>query len=252
MTHTKHTEKKIIHPDSDTVVVFIHGILGTPWHFKDFEKCIPESWSMCNILLKGHGSGVEDFSNATMNDWKKQVTEEIGILSKKFKRIFLVAHSMGCLFSLRMSKLFPNSIKGLFFLAPPLKITLKLPIIFTSIKIIFELKSFDVRVHAAKEAYSIASEKNLLHYIPWIPNFLSLLMESIKMRKYALKLNIPCQIYLSQKDELVLKSSAKYFKNNAHTSIHILKKSQHFYYDDTDYSFLLQEFKSFCNKYTYC
>ncbi len=244
----RHTQQKIILPNSDTVIVFIHGILGTPNHFSEFEKKVPNGWSICNILLKGHGGSVKEFSKASMQDWKNQVINEVKNLTKNFDKIYLVAHSMGCLFSLYISDMFPNKIKGLFFLAPPLRITLRIPIVITSAKIIFEIECSDKSTLAAKKAYSINREKNVLKYIAWIPNFLSLFIESIKGRKYAKSLQTPCKIYMSKKDELVLLSSANYFEGNATTSIKILENSQHFYYEEKDFILLLEEFDLFCKK----
>ncbi len=250
MREKKHFGRRKLVTGSDTVVVFVHGILGTPEHFVDFEKLVHADWSFINILLKGHGGSVKDFSKTTLRDWKKQVIDEVRDLTVRFDTIYLVTHSMGCLFSLYLSYLLPNKIKGLFFLAPPLRITLKLPIIITSLKIVFEIETSDVSTLAAKKAYSIENEKNLLKYIWWIPNFIRLFFESIQMRKYASALKTPCQVFISKNDELVLPSSAKYFKSNTFTSIHVLEKSQHFYYEKYDYMYLLQEFKLFLQQKT--
>ncbi len=241
-----HSENKRFVPESKTIVVFIHGILGTPRHFADFEKLVPQNWSICNILLKGHGGTVKDFSDATMQEWKSQIKAEVDSLSTQFETMFLVAHSMGCLFSLYMNDIHPNLIKGLFFLAPPLKVTLKMPIIITSIKIIFELKISDESTLAAKNAYSIGREKNLLKYVKWLPNFISLLKESRHSRKYACKLKAPCYVFMSKKDELVKPSSAEFFNKHGEVMLHTLKESQHFYYEKKDYEYLLTKFEEFC------
>ena len=54
-------------------ILFVHGILGTPRHFAPFLPYVPASWSVCNLLLEGHGGSVRDFSHAAMAQWKQQV-----------------------------------------------------------------------------------------------------------------------------------------------------------------------------------
>ena len=46
-------------PQSDTAVLFIHGIIGTPNYFNRFIPLIPEDWTVCNLLLDGHGKGID-------------------------------------------------------------------------------------------------------------------------------------------------------------------------------------------------
>ena len=55
--------------DSDTAVLMIHGIAGSPAHFRDLIPVIPADWSVYNILLDGHGGTVSDFSRTSMKKW---------------------------------------------------------------------------------------------------------------------------------------------------------------------------------------
>ena len=85
---------------SDTAVLFIHGILGTPEHFRDFIPLVPASWSIFNILLDGHGKTAKDFSHSSMEQWKSQVSRIMHHLSEQYDHVLIVAHSMGTLFAL--------------------------------------------------------------------------------------------------------------------------------------------------------
>ena len=49
----KHESYERIVPGSDTAVLFLHGILGTPRHFEDFISLVPDSWSFSAPLLPG-------------------------------------------------------------------------------------------------------------------------------------------------------------------------------------------------------
>ena len=57
-----HKEYKRIVNGADSAVLFIHGILGTPNHFKEFIPLVPKEYSVHNLLLDGHGKGVKEFS----------------------------------------------------------------------------------------------------------------------------------------------------------------------------------------------
>ena len=68
----------------DTAVLFIHGFLGSPKHFEPFYTCVPDDFAIYNILLDGHGKTVQDFSNTSMEKWKKQVDDTVNDILKKY------------------------------------------------------------------------------------------------------------------------------------------------------------------------
>ena len=89
----KHREYIRIQTESDTAVLLIHGILGTPNHFADLIPLIPERWSVCNLLLDGHGGTVADFAATSMKKWKAQVEPQFCEIARKHERIIFVTHS---------------------------------------------------------------------------------------------------------------------------------------------------------------
>ena len=54
-------------------VLLIHGIAGSPGHFRDLTPVIPEEFSVYNILLAGHSGPIENLSHSSMKKWKAQV-----------------------------------------------------------------------------------------------------------------------------------------------------------------------------------
>jgi esterase/lipase len=48
-----HEEYVRMVPGSDTAVLMLHGITGTPDHFEMFLHLIPETWSVHALLLEG-------------------------------------------------------------------------------------------------------------------------------------------------------------------------------------------------------
>ena len=96
----KHKEFIRINDNSNTAILFIHGIVGTPNHFNDFVSLVPESFSVFNLLLDGHGKGVKDFSKTSMKTWETQVDSVVEELSLTHEKICIVAHSLGTLLAI--------------------------------------------------------------------------------------------------------------------------------------------------------
>jgi esterase/lipase len=110
--------------DGATVaVLFMHGIAGTPNHFRTLlplEQMIPADWSVYNVLLPGHGKKVEDFARSSMAQWKSYVNEIFNKLCDTHEKVILVGHSMGTLFSVEMALKRPEKIPFLFLIASPM------------------------------------------------------------------------------------------------------------------------------------
>ena len=193
-----------------SAILFIHGILGTPNHFAPFLLHIPPEWSICNILLKGHGGGVRDFSRATMAEWKNQVQYALDELLKEHDRVLIVAHSMGTLFAIQEA--------------------IKKPIA-------------ELLLLAAQAAYSIERDRHILRYIGWIPRYLELFVEIRKTRKIIARLSVPSHIYFSLQDEMVSPKSRILLESNAFVTVKALKRSGHFYYSPEDQFLLIEDFK---------
>ena len=209
---------------------------------------VPDEWSIYNILLNGHGKKVEDFAKATMKDWKVQVGNELTYILPLYQNVVIVAHSMGTLFAIQSSIKDKEKIKHLFLLAPPLKPALKPNIVYTSIKMLWGIYSEnDLVTSANKKGYGIAIDKNLFKYIMWIPNYISLFKEIKRTNKVLQLLTAKTWVFFSKKDELVFLSSRKRMKSMPSVKMHILKHSQHLYYDKLDYDFLLSKFVEFCD-----
>ena len=225
-----------------SAILFIHGILGTPNHFAPFLLHIPPEWSICNILLKGHGGGVRDFSRATMAEWKNQVQYALDELLKEHDRVLIVAHSMGTLFAIQEA--IKKPIAELFLLNVPLKIRAR-PQLFEMVYKIWQgkINPDDEQLLAAQAAYSIERDRHILRYIGWIPRYLELFVEIRETRKITARLSVPSHIYFSLQDEMVSPKSCVLLESNAFVTVKTLKKSGHFYYSPEDQFLLIEDFK---------
>lgn len=226
---------------ADIAILFIHGILGTPDHFKPFLPLVPPNCSTYNILLKGHGGSVKDFSSASMAEWKQQVHEAVRELSATHNKVIIAAHSMGTLFAIREA--IDTPIAALFLLNVPLKLRIKFQLLKTSWRIFRgNIKSNDVWSVAAQNAYGIERDTHIFRYLGWLPRYLELFSEIRKTRKIAHKLSIPCQVYLSLKDEMVSPESGKLFEGNPCVTVKYLHSSGHYYYSSRDKQLLCDNF----------
>ena len=61
-----HKPFKCIVPGAENAVLFVHGIVSTPRMFDDFVALVPQTWSVHNLLLPGHGGTVQDFGRLSM------------------------------------------------------------------------------------------------------------------------------------------------------------------------------------------
>ena len=243
----EHKQVVRILPEATTAVLFIHGIVGTPNHFNDFVSLVPQSVSVYNILLDGHGKGVNDFSKTSMKKWESQVASVVSELSEKHDKIFVVAHSLGTLFAIEQAVNSPK-ICRLFLLSVPLKLALKPRMAANSLKVYFDrISPNDAQALAAKNCYGIAKDKNPFRYLGWTPRFLELFAKIRQSRKTLHLLNTDCWVYQSLKDEMVSKSSVKFLKQNSCISVKELENSGHFYYPNEDSLYLKTEFLRFIN-----
>lgn len=242
----EHKEYIRMVPESDIAFLFIHGIIGTPNHFKDFVPLVPQEYSVYNVLLDGHGKGVRDFSQTSMEKWKKQIEERVEELRKDHKYIIIVAHSMGTLFALRQAIRKPEVIKALFLLATPLKVGVKPAMFRNAFKILFtDVKPDDLAAVAYQRAYGCEIDRRLWRYIGWLPRYLELFAEIRLVRRMVPRLKVPTFVYQSRQDEMVSKKAKEYIEGNSCVTLRILENSSHHYYEKNDNQFLLEEFRAF-------
>lgn len=238
----EHKEYKRITGHSSLAILFIHGIVGTPNHFHAFIPLIPQSVSVYNLLLDGHGKGVSDFSHTSMKKWEKQVSAAVEELSQTHKEIYIVAHSMGTLLAIEQARK-NKSITKLFLLATPLKLSLKRKMFSNSFKVRFgKIQAEDAEALAAKNCYGIADDKNLFHYLGWLPRLFELFAKIRYTRTMIKDLDTPCVAYQSCKDEMVSVKSRTYLEQNPCITVKELKQSGHYYYPKEDWDFLMKEF----------
>ncbi|MBE6954677.1 MAG: alpha/beta fold hydrolase [Ruminococcaceae bacterium] len=233
-------------PGSKTAVLMIHGIAGTPAHFRHLIPVIPAEFSARSILLSGHGGKVTDMGKTNMNAWKRQVNEALQQLLSQHEKVYLVAHSMGTLFALRAAVEQPQRIAGLFLLAVPTRPHVRLSTMATSLRVAWgKVKETDTRALAMRDNTSIHIERNLFKYLTWVPRFLELFAEIASVKKLLPRLEVPCLTFQSHVDELVSIRSCNDLENHPYIHNTVLYHSGHFAYSEDDLQLLCHRLKDF-------
>lgn len=241
----KHVEYKRIVEGADVAVLFIHGILGTPNHFRDLIHLVPNNYSVYAMVTYGHCGSVSDFSNASLEKWEESVQMAVDELLSTHKEIYLVGHSMGTLFSIEQAMKEPR-IKGLFCISIPIKVKVRARMIPMALRVYRNrIKPDDVYALALKECYGVTDSKNIFKYLGWIPRFFDLFKLIKRVRKNLDKLNTPCVAYQSIPDELVSPKSIEILKRESKIRVEVLNNSTHMYYDNAEMEYLQKEFIEF-------
>ena len=242
--------------NSDTIIIFIHGFTESPNQFNDLIKiALNNGYSCLNLLLPGHATTSREFSKIGYKYWTSYVEENIGNMRKKYKNIFLVGHSMGCLLAINTYFKNKEKIKGIFCINIPFNIRVDFKTFIAGFKIVFMPNNIkDDFAKKMKERSSI-TEKKVLTYPFWIPRYIDLFYLSYKIYFKIKNIKIPVIYLQSYYDGLVSIKSAIRIKrilrkcNVKKSTVIILKKSGHFEYDKEDKKIIERSFLSFIKKY---
>ena len=230
----EHREYKRMVPGADTAVLFVHGILGTPNHFRELiplEQLVPEDWSVYNVLLDGHGGNVDDFANSSMTVWRAQVKAAFEELDRTHEHVVVAAHSMGTLFAIQLAVEFPEKIPFLFLLGVPLRPHMRFGMMRDCLRMAIGTLPKD---SVLWKATSVTATNRIWKYVRWIPRYLELFREIGATERILHQLKSPCTAYQSRKDELVSNRTYPVLKRSGVMTVHELNDSTHFYYVDGD------------------
>ena len=246
-------ETKRIVPGAKTAVLFIHGICGTPDHFRSvlpLEDLVPADCSVYNLLLVGHGGTALDFGRSSMGKWKRQVWQNFENLIKTHQKVILVGHSMGTLFSIQLAVSHPDRVAALFLLGVPLRVRLRLFGIRNFIRFGFgKLDEQDPVQKALKIASGITPTKKLWQYLPWIPRMLELFGQMRETGKLLPALSVPTVAFQSQRDEVVSLRSGERLEECRNVCVKTLAGSTHFYYPPEEVWQMQQQFLCLLDQY---
>lgn len=248
-----HEQTVRIVPGAKTAVLFMHGIAGTPDHFRvllPLEPLVPQHWSVYNVLMDGHGKQVTDFSKSSMEKWKRQVMGIFDMLCDTHEQVIIVGHSMGTLFAVQMALLRPEKVPFIFLIACPLRVGVKPFGVANLIKLSFGvLDECDPIQSATAKVSSITQTRCSWRYIGWIPRLVELLAEMDRTAGLLGNLRIACIAFQSKCDELVSCRSCKLLRQSGRVKTFGLGHSTHFYYAPGDIDAVQTAFTKACRQY---
>ncbi|HPX93042.1 MAG TPA: alpha/beta fold hydrolase [Bacillota bacterium] len=231
-------------------VLFIHGICGSPNHFRDFYGQVPDDWSIRAILIEGHGGTVRQFSRSSMARWKEQVSRTVDELAADHASILITGHSMGTLLAIEQALRKPKYVKALFLLAVPLRARASRAAVSQSLRTVLDLDSRgDPALEAAKALYSMNPDRKIWRYLGYIPRYYELLKLMRETRGRIPQLALPCRVLMSRRDEIVSPRSADYLLVNPRIDLGWLEHSDHKYYPQGDKEFMLEDFACTCRNF---
>lgn len=242
----RHYETRRLLPGAKYAVLFIHGIVGTPNHFRvvlPLEELVPPNWSVYNIRQPGHGGSVKDFGRSNIDQWRSHAKTAFEELSARHDKVLVVGHSLGTLFAMQLALERPEKVAQLFLIAAPMRPWVRLFGAVNCVKLAFGLIREDRPLEwATKNVCGVNATPFVWQYIPWIPRFFELFAEIASTEKRMGNLCVPCVAWQSRKDELVSNFSAPVLRKSGVMEVHELANSTHFYYAPEDLKTLRREF----------
>ena len=231
-----HEPLKRIVPGAGKAVLFVHGIVSTPRFFDDFTAVIPRDWSVHNLLLPGHGGTVREFGKHSAKAWTAHVRSAIDELRANHEQVYIVAHSLGTLLSIRAAVADSTRIAGMLLLCVPLRIWAKPSALIHNI-----LKGVGLAENTAalQTYYGTDQDWRVWRYIGWIPRYLELFGESAAARREVSRLKVPTLVYMAEKDELVSLRSVKEMAGIPCIEVRRMPDSHHHEFAPEDKALLL-------------
>jgi len=218
---------------SDTAVLMVHGILGSPNQFEGIaQRLVQEGFSVMAILLPGHGGSARDFAKAKPKDWQQTVHEAAALLRQRYRHIFLLGHSMGGL--LIIGEAIQCGADGLILISVPMRVKIGFKSMFISMKILWgDSARDDEKMRTYRRSFSIAAGP-LWQRLRWISTYGGLLQLIKNTRRSLEQVRQPVLIIQSRRDETVWWQSAEILRrglgNAPAVDVLLLDRSAHSYH----------------------
>lgn len=244
MNHS-HEPFSIESATSDLIILYIHGIMGSPFEFRRIADALNGEYIHFKaLLLPGHGSNGYDFSRTRAKAWQIHVNQEIRDLKKSHSKIILIGHSLGGLLALNASLHYP--VDGIVLINTPIKTRISLQQVSLSLRVLLNSSTTNDRmIRTYRETFSVAL--NDLWTLPlWIPRLLDINRIARQTASILNDVNVPVILFQSIHDETVNPVSAKILKKGLADhllSLTYLDKSTHAYFVDEEFNEIIRGIK---------
>ena len=230
------------HIDSNIVVLFVHGIMGSPEMFRVYTEKLEGKYSYESLLLPGHGKTLREFAASSMEEWQKYVDDRVKVLEKKYKKIYIAGHSLGCLLAMKTASEHQHTVKGLFLISPPLKLRMTASYFINNMKVLRSPKRDNNMIATARKVTSVATA-SAVKYLGAIPRYRELLHKIKQSRELISYLHNDIYIIYPSNDEIVSFESVKMFYWDA--GLYIARDSTHYCFPPQEQEIIAQKLVSF-------
>jgi len=241
---TVHEPFEKTYPNADTIVVFLHGFIGSPNQFEDLaDFAYAHNCSVLSLLLPGHGGTAKEFRKFRLNNWERHLEDELARVSASYQNVILVGHSIGGLLSLNASLNKNFNIKGVLLLSSPLRLKYSPHTLSVGIQLYLFPKRTDEILEAYRKANSI-TVSSIFSYMFWLKQTRDVYKLIKKTASNLPAITVSTTVLHSRKDELVSLKSADLFRDgltNAEKKIITLNESWHAFYPPEERAVIRQE-----------
>ena len=238
-----HREYKRIVPGAKKAVLFVHGIVSTPRFFDEYIAVLPEEVSVHSVLLPGHGGDVREFGRHSAGEWEAHVRAALEELRASHERVYIMAHSLGPLLSIREAVRDDTRIAGMLLLCVPLRIWVKPSGMLSKLGKGVGLS----REEDLHRYYGIRQDWRFWRYVRWIPRYLELFAISRAVRREIHLLKVQSCVFMAEKDELVSLRSTKCIADHRAITLRYLPGSDHNRYAPEDKAALQEALRTLCS-----
>jgi carboxylesterase len=198
-------------------VLFIHGFTSTPQVFIPYAKMfLNHGYSIHACRLAGHGTSPAHLASTNAADWYISAREAYRVLQEEVDDVIIVAHSLGTLFAVILSSLFP--IDSLILLSSPIKVRQK-PLY--RVNFLLRPISHLIKYWPMKRSEKkIIEEYGFLNYLKYPLVSVAGLFDVIEVAQKQLpKIECPVLVCLGDSDEHVELDTLSYLKENLGSKI---------------------------------
>ncbi|MHA1910768.1 MAG: alpha/beta hydrolase [Candidatus Kariarchaeaceae archaeon] len=198
-------------------VLFIHGFTSTPQVFIPYAKMfLNHGYSVHACRLAGHGTSPAHLASTNAADWYVSAREAYRILQEEVDDVIIVAHSLGTLFAVILSSIFP--IDSLVLLSSPIKVRQK-PLYRVNF-LLRPLSHFIKYWPMKKSEKKIIEEYGFLNYLKYPLVSVAGLFDVIEVAQKQLpKVICPVLICLGDSDEHIELDTLNYLNENLGSKI---------------------------------
>lgn len=240
--------KAFYYPGNKTGILLIHGFTGSPSEMRYLGEYLKDKgYTVKGVLLKGHGTSVEDMRKTSHKDWLASAEQGYHELTEECDEIFIVGFSMGGALALHLAQKY--DLKGIVSLSTPIKIANRQYYIGTVTKYLKFKMGRPAKLVKLKDPFVIGYNKTPLRCVISLFKLINIVKADLH------KIEKPILIMQSYGDGTVHPSSANFiYKRIGSTdkSIIFLHNSGHVITCDCEKEQVFEEVHSFISKRCSC